>query len=501
MADEPYHSWALGQQVMLDHWVCKVCLAWGWEQERYLHDAKFEHELGELRAALFPELALASHGEDDGGEDFDFDSAEDGQSESDRVAAAAEKKSAEGARRQLEALVKGMDWNDPLLSDQVNEWYVSFGKWQTLVFKTKGDYSKWTKDEKDGLDEWVLQSCLPSSAVLSELNAADEAAQGNSAKAEAEKAASTAEPGSVNSGSAQAAATASEEAAAQALAKARFQLFPRLDPTGLSMAEADALADASMEAEAIEGQRKASADDVGKYDVVPELKDVRRIIAVKRQEAKQLLKVGDDAPPPAATAAKEGAGGGGGVAYTRFLGLEAIRMLESQGLQESEAKRAGNQDADGQAAPRPGLFSGLVDDSVGGNGLSQDGVAEGDDAEEDDDEEEDEFAGVFEYDPDDAEDLALTAEIRERWDAEAAVMATAKRDEWWKKREAAREELIFEAAALHDEDLRANALAFALPGIGEESGADSGEEDQAGKKKKTTGQKYTKSNKTPAFTK
>jgi hypothetical protein len=39
-------------KVMLDHWVCKVCLSWGWEQERYLHDAKFEQELAQVLLPL-----------------------------------------------------------------------------------------------------------------------------------------------------------------------------------------------------------------------------------------------------------------------------------------------------------------------------------------------------------------------------------------------------------------------------------------------------------------
>ena len=82
----------------------------------------------------------------------------------------------------------------------MNEWYVSFGKWQTKVFEHEhsddggggggGGFAAWPKEDQDGLDEWVLRSCLPTSAV-----------QG-----------------------------LSDEGAVQALALARYQLFPRLDP-------------------------------------------------------------------------------------------------------------------------------------------------------------------------------------------------------------------------------------------------------------------------------
>ena len=72
---------------------------------------------------------------------------------------------------------------------QVNDWYVGFGKWQTRVF-VEPHYDKWAPDQRDGLDAWILQECLPAGA-LEGLDGA---------------------------------------AAAGALAAARWHLFPRLDP-------------------------------------------------------------------------------------------------------------------------------------------------------------------------------------------------------------------------------------------------------------------------------
>jgi len=50
--------------------------------------------------------------------------------------------------------------SDPQLSEEVNEWYVGFGKWQTKVLRSP-DWARWPSEERDGLDAWILKHVLP----------------------------------------------------------------------------------------------------------------------------------------------------------------------------------------------------------------------------------------------------------------------------------------------------------------------------------------------------
>ena len=102
LADVPYGDWELGQQVMLDHWIGKACLGWGWEQERYLHAADFEEAMDELRGSLFPETLEAV--------------AEEGEGEEEGAGVPSE------ALDELETLVEGANWDNPELADMINEW-------------------------------------------------------------------------------------------------------------------------------------------------------------------------------------------------------------------------------------------------------------------------------------------------------------------------------------------------------------------------------------------
>jgi len=74
----------------------------------------------------------------------------------------------------------------------VNDWFVAFGKWQTKAFEAS-DWSKWDDASKDALDAWLLMDYL----VLDR------------------------RPGSHS---------VNADVAAEALATARWKLFPRLQP-------------------------------------------------------------------------------------------------------------------------------------------------------------------------------------------------------------------------------------------------------------------------------
>ena len=185
LRDAPWGSWELGQQVMLDHWVCKTALSWGWEEERYLHEEKFELELARLRRALFG----ASVPDPDAGGAAARGSGASADDDEDASVANLMEREAE----ELEALVEAQDWDDPVLSDEINAWYVAFGKWQTKAFQ-RGDFAAWPTADREGLDLWILQNCLPKDAL----------------------------------------AGLDDDDAATALAAARFQLLPRLDPDEVS---------------------------------------------------------------------------------------------------------------------------------------------------------------------------------------------------------------------------------------------------------------------------
>ena len=89
--------------------------------------------------------------------------------------------------------MEAQDWDDPVLSDEINAWYVAFGKWQTKAFQ-RGDFAAWPTADREGLDLWILQNCLPKDAL----------------------------------------AGLDDDDAAAAVAAARFQLLPRLDPDEVS---------------------------------------------------------------------------------------------------------------------------------------------------------------------------------------------------------------------------------------------------------------------------
>lgn len=82
--------------MLLDHWICKTALAWGWEEERFLKDADFEAAVAELRHALFPELGPLGGGGGGGG--------------AEGAASAEETEEAAEAAARVEELVASMDW-------------------------------------------------------------------------------------------------------------------------------------------------------------------------------------------------------------------------------------------------------------------------------------------------------------------------------------------------------------------------------------------------------
>ena len=172
LAEEPWEAWDFEQQVSLDHWICTTALSWGWEQERYLRHEDFAHELARLRSALF------------GAAISDPDEAAEAQ-----VGSASSGLDGFASDIDLEALLDAQDWDDPILSDLVNAWYQQFGKWQTKAFR-RSDFSTWPDKDKEELDMWILENCLPKDAMEG----------------------------------------LSDEDAANALEAARWKLLPRLDP-------------------------------------------------------------------------------------------------------------------------------------------------------------------------------------------------------------------------------------------------------------------------------
>jgi hypothetical protein len=100
LSDEPWATWELGQQVMLDHWICRAALGWGWEEERYLRGPDFEAEMTQLREALLPETSP----------DFGFGTKRKGDEAQESAAAYAE---------ELEAAVEAADWENDALKEQV----------------------------------------------------------------------------------------------------------------------------------------------------------------------------------------------------------------------------------------------------------------------------------------------------------------------------------------------------------------------------------------------
>lgn len=72
---------------------------------------------------------------------------------------------------------------------------MDFGKWQTKAYQKSQFESDWSAADKEGLDRWILAHCLPKDALMG----------------------------------------LSDEDAAAALAAARWQLLPRLDPDQVCM--------------------------------------------------------------------------------------------------------------------------------------------------------------------------------------------------------------------------------------------------------------------------
>jgi hypothetical protein len=103
LSDSPWATWELGQQVLLDHWVCRAALGWGWEEERFLRGDDFETAIAQLREALFPETARGrGHGDD-------------------KPKAQAAADAAEAFAKELEGAVEAADWQSDALSDQVRK--------------------------------------------------------------------------------------------------------------------------------------------------------------------------------------------------------------------------------------------------------------------------------------------------------------------------------------------------------------------------------------------
>jgi hypothetical protein len=238
---------------MLDHWICKTALAWGWEQERFLFDEDFEEEIAKLRVALFPELCELSHMTPEEREAHEMALEDDAE---------------------LDELIEVVDWDDDEMNEKMNNWYVTYGKWQTKSF-VQSDVKTWDEEDVTELDEWIKSSCLMRSALVGY----------------------------------------SEESITDIVLAERHSLFPRLNPEEVKDAPShDVLPSLSHVRRLVLAHSKI--DDVP--FILPEDGDYEddeegEPISLKRTEADNMTSIDRDAP------------------YQSLPGLSALRSLEARG--------------------------------------------------------------------------------------------------------------------------------------------------------------------------
>jgi len=189
---------------------------------------------------------------------------------------------------------------------------------------------------------------------------------------------------------------------AEAVASARWRFFPRLNP--------------------VEANK---ANPV--HDALPDLKLVKKLVLLAPRGV-----------PPASQAEEE-------VSALKAAALQALMPTpENKPEAKPEAKEAA------------GGFSALkAMEAAGAGALAEQKALEESSGAEGEEEEEEESLSTPEFDA-----LVAAKEAEEK-----RVVDLARRDEWWMKRELAREELLAEAAAAKLQASRRAALAFALPGL------------------------------------
>jgi hypothetical protein len=165
---------------------------------------------------------------------------------------------------------------------------------------------------------------------------------------------------------------------------------------------------------------------VAAHDLLPELKQVQRILVAKNKAAAH--------QGPGTLLGKPAPGG------LRLVGgLEAIKMLEQPTTVDASLPAP---------APTKGVFASLaaMDDDDDDDDDENYGNEDADDAEDETD-----------------EDRALSVQVHQIEAEEAAAVAQAKRDERWERREMAREVLVTARLTEQQDRARQECLNFALP--------------------------------------
>ena len=130
----PYDDWDLGEQVALDHWIAEALLSWTWRESRRVVEAEFDAELSRLRTALFPAIPL---------------------SEEARIEeAAARRRDARaggaGGEGAWAAVASALERDE----GAADAWHAKLDALQARV--DAKPYARWTADERDELDLWLL---------------------------------------------------------------------------------------------------------------------------------------------------------------------------------------------------------------------------------------------------------------------------------------------------------------------------------------------------------
>jgi len=257
------------------------------------------------------------------------------------------------------------------------------------------------------------------------------------------------------SGEALAAELATDDAVAAAVARYRARLFPRLDPKR-------------------GGGGRSGGGGRGGDSVLPDLRDVQRLIAARKDSEARLFGGEGAASEAGGASAAGGEGGAGGAPYARALGIEAVRALEAKA---DDAMRGAE------------LFAASLDAATGA--AASDAAGSGDDGAD--------GASSSSFDKANfgsaEEQAAFETKLAAYEDSQRAVVAEAWRDDKWAKREFALEAVVAAKLAEHTQAMRKTALlAFALPDGSADGNAD-GKHAETGKDGQRKGSKGSKGSK------
>ena len=122
-------------QVALDHWITEALLSWTWRESKRVVEAEFDAELSRLRTALFPAIPL---------------------SEEARIEeAAARRRDARaggaGGEGAWAAVASALERDE----GAADAWHAKLDALQARV--DAKPYARWTADERDELDLWLLE--------------------------------------------------------------------------------------------------------------------------------------------------------------------------------------------------------------------------------------------------------------------------------------------------------------------------------------------------------